>query len=314
MLALTLAYASLGATPLMRAGLDGLGPVVLGIFAVAVYRLGRATATTIPQLIIAIMAAAVWAFSPLPLAAILALAAGIGIWRFHARRVGAVVLLGLVALLALIHVARWFPLTPLAPASDTASLVGLLGLSLFFFKVGALTFGGGATMIALIQAQVVHQFQWLTPQQFLDGLALGQLTPGPVLMLTAYVGYRVAGLAGAALGAVASFLPSFLLMLVVLPMLDRVRRLRWIHAAMRGVEPAVSGVFAVSLIRMAPPALPDLLAVALLMGTLIAAFAWRLGAIPLLIGGAGVGVVRSRLCALPSVRATLRQLCASVGT
>jgi chromate transporter len=138
----------LGASPIMRAGLDGLGPVVLGIFVVAVYRLGRATATTIPQLMIAIMAAAAWALSPLSLAAILALAAGVGIWLFHARRVGAVVLLGLVALLVLIQVARWFPLIPLAPASEAASPVGLLGLGLFFFKVGALTFGGGSTMIA----------------------------------------------------------------------------------------------------------------------------------------------------------------------
>jgi chromate transporter len=107
MLALTITYAHLGATPIMRSGLDGLGPVVLGVFVVAVYRLGRAEATTIPQLLIAIAAAAALAFSPLGIAAILALAAAVGISLFHSPRFGAVVLVVLTALLALMHVALW---------------------------------------------------------------------------------------------------------------------------------------------------------------------------------------------------------------
>jgi chromate transporter len=82
MLALTLTYATLGATPLMRGGLYGLGPVVLGIFMVAVYRLGRSAVTTIPQLMMAMAAAAGAAFSPLGTAAILALAAGV-LWPLH---------------------------------------------------------------------------------------------------------------------------------------------------------------------------------------------------------------------------------------
>jgi chromate transporter len=316
MLALTLTYAHFGATPLMRAGLDGLGPVVLGVFILAVYRLGRAAATTIPQFIMAITAAAALAFSPLSIAAILALAAAVGIWLFHSRRLGAVLLLGLAALLALMHMAPWSPsglLAPAAHATTSAPPAGLVELGLFCFKVGALTFGGGSMMIALIQDQVVQQWHWLTPQAFLDGLALGQVTPGPVLVVTAYVGYQVAGLAGAGMAATASYLPSFILMLAFLPVFERVRTLGWIHAAMQGVGPAVSGMFAVSLVRMAPQALPDPLAVAMLMGTLIALLAWRIGAIKLMMAGAGLGVVRSRLCSFPGVRATLRHICSNAG-
>ena len=81
-------------------------------------------------------------------------------------------------------------------------------------------------MIALIQEQVVDQFHWLTPQEFIDGLALGQFTPGPILMVAAYVGYKVAGLGGAVIAAAASFLPSFILMLSILPVFERVRRRR----------------------------------------------------------------------------------------
>ena len=65
--------------------------------------------------------------------------------------------------------------------------------------------------------QVVRQFGWLTPREFIDGMALGQLTPGPVLMIAAYVGYKVAGVSGAAVAATASFLPSFMIMLAILP-------------------------------------------------------------------------------------------------
>jgi chromate transporter len=307
MLALTMTYAHLGATPLMRGGLYGLGPVVLGIFAVAVYRLSRSAVTTVPQLLIAMTAAVAAAWSPLGIAVILALAAGVGIWLFHARRVGAVLLMGLTALAAL-YMALWSPTflgTSAAHANALLHPAGLTDLGLFFFKVGALTFGGGLTMLAFIQEQVVHQFHWLTPQEFLDGLALGQFTPGPIVMVAAYVGYKIMGIPGAAVAAAAVFGPSFLLMLSILPVFERVRTLVWIRAAMRGIGPAVIGVMVVFLVRMAPHALPDLWAMVILLGTLIALLAWRLRPITLMGAGAVVGVVRSRWWPLPGVRAAL---------
>jgi chromate transporter len=107
------------------------------------------------------------------------------------------------------------------------------------------------------------------------------------------------------IAATASFLPSFILMLLILPVFERVRTLVWTKAAMRGVGPAVIGVLAVFLVRMAPHALPDPFAVAILMGTLIGLLAWRIGAIKLMMAGAGLGIVRSRLLLLPGVRAIL---------
>jgi chromate transporter len=308
MLALTLTYAYLGATPLMRGGLYGLGPVVLGIFMVAVYRLGRSAVTTIPQVMVTTTAAAAAAFSPLGIAAILALAAGVGIWLFHSSRVGALILVVLAAFLAVMHLAPWsslFLITPLAQATASAHPAGLTDIGTFFLKVGTLIFGGGLTMVAFIQEQVVNEFRWLTPQEFIDGLALGQFTPGPVLMVAGYVGYKVAGLGGAVIAATASFLPSFILMLLILPVFERLRTLVWTKAAMRGVGPAVIGVLAVFLVRMAPHALPDPFAVAILMGTLIGLLAWRIGAIKLMMAGAGLGVLRSRLLLLPGLRAIL---------
>ena len=305
MLALAMTYAYLGAMPMMHGGLYGLGPVVLGIFVVAVYRLSRSEVTTVPQIIIALTAAAAVAFTPLGMAPILGLAAGVGLVLFYSRRVGVLSLLGLTAFLAIMYVAPWTPssVAPLSHTTASAYPASLTDIGTFFFKIGALTFGGGLTMIALIQEQVVDQFHWLTHQEFIDGLALGQFTPGPVLMVAAYVGYKVAGFAGAVVAATASFVPSFIIMLLILPVFERVRMLAWTRAAMRGVGPAVMGVLAVFLVRLAPHALPDPMAVAILIGTLIALLAWRVSAIKLMGAGAVVGMLWNRLRALPGIRA-----------
>src|SRR5262249_10013787 len=146
MLALAMTYAYLGATPLIRGGLYGLGPVVLGIFAVAVYRLSKSEVTTIPQIIIALAAAAAAAFTFLGIGPFVGLAAGMGILLFHSRWVGALSLLGLSAALAVMYVALWVPQAPIAlPAQATALAypVSLTHIATFFFKIGALTFGGG---------------------------------------------------------------------------------------------------------------------------------------------------------------------------
>ena len=102
------------------------------------------------------------------------------------------------------------------------------------------------TILAFIQDQIVNHLRWLTPQQFLDGLALGQLTPGPIVMLAAFVGYEVGAIGGAVVAAAAVYLPSFILMLAVLPAMGRLKRLAWMNAALRGISPAVIGMTAVA--------------------------------------------------------------------
>ncbi len=292
MLALTIAYATLGVSPIMRGALYGLGPVVLGIFLFAIYRLGRSTMATVPQSIIAVGAAAALLVSPLGVAGILLLAGAAGLMVFHSKKLGAVVM-GVVG--AILMAWQMAPVS-LVPASRAVpASPGLVDIGTYFFTVGAFTVGGGLTMIAFIQDQVVEQFHWLTPREFIDGLALGQFTPGPVLMVAAYVGYKVAGLAGATVAAGAVFLPSFILMLMVLPMLDRVRTLTWTKAVMRGMGPAVIGVLAVSLLRLAPHALPDPFAIVMLAATVTVLAVWQLGTVKLMAMGSVLGILRSRL-------------------
>jgi chromate transporter len=303
LLALTMGYAALGVTPILRGALYGLGPVVLGIYLVAVYRLGRVAVSKPSQAVIAVLAAAAVLTGPLGVAGILLLAGGAGIWLFNSRRLGGIVLASLAVCLTIAHI-----VTPSAsgpggmPAPGETHTASLVHLGLFLMKVGALTFGGGLTMIAFIQEQVVDQLGWLTPQEFIDGLALGQLTPGPILMVSAYVGYKVAGLAGAVVGSAAAFLPSFVMMLAILPMLDRVRTLVWTRAALRGIGPAVIGVLAVSLLRLAPHALPDAVAIATLALTVALLMLWRVGTFKVMLLGVGLGIARSRLAAFSGTK------------
>ena len=298
MLALTIAYATLGVTPLARSALYGLGPVVIGLFAIALYRLGKTAVSTIPEAIIGISAAAASATTRLGIVAILVLAGAAGLVLFYrgksVRRVRAT---AVVVFLGVLSVVWWTStITSISTGAGwTPNPTSLLDLGLYFLKVGAFTIGGGLTMIAFIQDQVVGQFGWMTPREFVDGLALGQLTPGPVLMIAAYVGYKLAGVAGAAVAATAAFLPSFVIMLSLLPVLDRVRQLAWVKAVMKGMGPAVIGVLVVSLVRLSPAAVPDPWAFAILVGTVVAMIVFRIGAFKLMAGGGVLGILRSQL-------------------
>jgi chromate transporter len=292
-LGLTIAYAGLGVVPVVRGALYGLGPVVLAIFAVAVYRLGRTAARTIPQAVIGVLAAVGALATPLGIAAILVLAGAAGLLVFHSRTMRTVAIVSVVSCLAVLPAVLSTSSPTPVTGHDPSHPTSLVDIATYFFKVGAFTVGGGLAMIAFIQDQVVAQFGWLTPNEFIDGLALGQLTPGPILMLAAYVGYKVAGVTGAAVAAGAAFLPSFILMLAILPVLDRVRRLTWTRAVLRGMGPAVVGILAMSLFRLAPHALPDLFAVAILIVSLVGLIVYRWGPVRLMIAGSSLGALRA---------------------
>ena len=302
MLALAVAYASLGVSPIVRGALYGLGPVVLGIFVVALYRLGRSALRSWPQRAIGAAAAIAAAWSPLGTVAILLLTGAAGLFLFRSKRIGAVVLLALVAAIALMPLVAWAPVSPPGELGQTPRLGSVVAL---FAAIGAFTFGGGLSMIALVEEHVVGRLHWLTPEEFIAGLALGQLTPGPVLTFAAYVGYKLLGVGGAVAAAAAAFLPSFVLMLAILPLFDRIRDLAWARALIQGIAPGVIGVMAVALARMAPPAVPDPLAVFVLLGTVTVLLLWPLAPVKAIAAGAVVGIVRNRICDWPGLRAAL---------
>jgi chromate transporter len=123
-----------------------------------------------------------------------------------------------------------------------AKVALLLTLSTLFLRIGTITFGGGFVMIPLIEAEVVDSHRWLTHQEFVDATALGQITPGPVLITATFIGYRVAGTLGALLATVSIFLPSFLMMVVAGSSLARFHTNKIVQSFLKGVTPAVVGL------------------------------------------------------------------------
>lgn len=123
-----------------------------------------------------------------------------------------------------------------------AKLGLLLTLSSIFLRVGSVTFGGGLVMLPLIEAEVVNNHQWLTHQEFADAAALGQITPGPVLITATFVGYRVAGTLGALIATISIFLPAFVMTIAAASSLRRFRNNEQVQSFLRGIAPAVVGL------------------------------------------------------------------------
>jgi chromate transporter len=129
--------------------------------------------------------------------------------------------------------------------------MNLLRLFLVFAKIGAVVFGGGFVMIPFIQREVVQHYGWLTQQQFVDAIALGQITPGPILISATFVGYKVQGLTGAVVATLAVFLPSFLMTALAARQIMRLRRNPRVGGFIRGVLPAVVAMLLVAAITIA---------------------------------------------------------------
>jgi len=128
---------------------------------------------------------------------------------------------------------------------------GLLSLVWVALKVGLLSYGGGFVIVPLMQRDAVHTYHWMSAAQFLDAVALGQLTPGPVVQTVAVVGYAAAGIAGGLLAAAVAFAPSFAFVLVGAPRFDRIRTNPWAQGFLTGAGCASIGAIAGSTVPLA---------------------------------------------------------------
>ena len=133
----------------------------------------------------------------------------------------------------------------------------LAQLNLLFMKVDLMAFGGGWTSIPLIQREVVDRFAWVTTREFIDGIALGQVTPGPIVITATFVGYKAGGLVGALLGTIAVFFPSFLIVTTLAPHYDRIKRSAAIQVMVHGILAAFIGMLLFVAYRFGQEALGD---------------------------------------------------------
>ena len=127
----------------------------------------------------------------------------------------------------------------------------LLKLFTTFFKIGLFTFGGGFAMIPLIQREVIEKHKWIDEKDFLDMLVLAQSTPGPIAVNTSvFVGYKLAGVAGAVMATLGTVLPSFVVILLLALFFAEVRENRYVDAAFRAMRPAVVALIVAPLIGL----------------------------------------------------------------
>ncbi len=179
-----------------------------------------------------------------------------------------------------------WPLLALAAGSSG----GLLALVWTALKVGALSYGGGFVIVPLMQGDAVHRFHWMTNPQFLNAVALGQVTPGPVTHTVAVVGYAAAGVAGALLAAFVAFFPSFAFVLLGARHFDRLRRNPAVLAFLDGAGPAAIGAIVGSAVplglALSEPWQGPVLAAAA-AGLLVA----RRGVVPVLVAAGAAGAL-----------------------
>ena len=175
-------------------------------------------------------------------------------------------------------------------AGAAAGAGGIGALAWTALKVGALSFGGGFVIIPLMQGDAVHAYHWMTNSEFLNAVALGQITPGPVVATVAAVGYAAHGLTGGLLAALIAFSPSFSFILLGGRRFERVRANLSARAFLDGAGPAAIGAILGAAVTLAA-ALHQTWQLGLLAVAAVALLAFRRGVVPTLLGAAAIGVV-----------------------
>ena len=159
------------------------------------------------------------------------------------------------------------------------------GLALSLFKIGSVAFGNGTTIIPLIQAETVDAHHWMSLSQFADGIALGQITPGPFLITATFIGYKLAGFWGGFLATFAIFSPSFAMTLVFTEVFSRIQNLKAVRGALAGVMASFVGLLAVVLLQLGGVALTTPAAFALAGAAFMAVRWFKIDILWIFLGG-----------------------------
>jgi chromate transporter len=158
-----------------------------------------------------------------------------------------------------------------------------------FLKIGSVLFGSGYVLLAFLRADFVHRLGWLTEQQLLDAVAVGQVTPGPVFTTATFIGYVLAGVPGAVASTVGIFLPAFVFIALSGPLIPRIRESRNAGAALDGVNVASLALMATVTWQLGWAAIVDVPSAALAIVSAILLFTTRINIVWLILGGAIVG-------------------------
>ena len=286
-------YAAFGAVPQVAFLLYGIKPAVLAVVLDALWRLSKKAVKTRKLLVVAIAVALL-------------------VWFAQVNEIIALLLGGLLGMI-------WLQLPDQGNSSDEQALVigiaigaaskapaeiaatsqvSLWKLGLSFLKIGSILFGGGYVLLSFVQGELVEGYGWLTQQQLLDAIAIGQLTPGPILSTATFIGYVIAGVPGAVVATVGIFLPSFIWVVALNPLIPYLRRSKWSSAFLDAVNVSALALMAVVTLQLAISTLGrstapyiDIWAVLIAIASAVLAIRFRVNAAWLVLGGAAIGWV-----------------------
>jgi chromate transporter len=271
-LGLSAAYVRFGGLPWMQGMFYGIGAAVIGIIARSAFKLTKLTLGKDKLLwgIFAVLAVSTaWTSQEI-------------IWLF--------LLGGVVTVVAKALPARQQSGTMVAlllPVATVGTNNTLLQLFLYFAKAGMFVFGSGLAVVPFLYGGVVQGHQWLTDHQFVDAVAVAMITPGPVVITVAFIGYLVAGVAGATAAALGIFLPVYLVVVLLAPSYKRWAKNPQLDAFVRGVTAAATGAIAGAVIVLARRSVYDRSTILICAVSLAVLFRWKIPE-PILIACAAI--------------------------
>lgn len=263
--------------------LYGVKPVIVAIIAQALWRFGQTAIKNLPTGLAGAGAILLTVLGWHELLLLLLAGLFVMLWETcQGRR-------GTAGLLALLLPGVTLFQSSMAQAATAVLSVSSPQLFWFFLKVGSVLYGSGYVLLAFLQRDLVDRWQYLTSNQLLDAIAIGQFTPGPVFTTATFIGYVLAGHSGALLATLGIFLPAFVLVAAVNPWVPVLRRSRWASGFLDGVNVASLSLMAVVTWQLARAALFDWLTVLLALGSALVVLRFRLNSAWLVLGGGVAG-------------------------
>jgi chromate transporter len=274
--ALAWAYLRFGAVPQVAGLLFGIKPVVVALIAQAVWNLAR---TALKSTALAILAVCVVAFAAWGVHALLLLVGAGILWM--ADREGKELAKTRAAIFGFVS----------AGGAGAGSAIGAISVFFYFLKIGAVLFGSGYVLLAVLRGDLVAKLHWLSDAQLLDAIAVSQATPGPFFTVATFIGYLLAGWRGAALATLGMFLPAFVYVGITAGFLPRLRKSPVASAFLDGVNAAAVALMAYVGWQFARASLTNMPAVVLAVVSAVLVFYYKVNSAWLVLGGAMAGIL-----------------------
>jgi chromate transporter len=283
-LVLSACYIRFGELPWIQGAFYGIGAAVIAIVARGADKLLRSSVGRDPLLwSVVLVNAAVVAWLEAEILWLFALSGVVVlIWRAWRNRLSST---GAVAT----AIVPWWLITGLHGPASSETMTRIFG---FFAKAAVVVFGSGLAVVPFLHGGVVGEYRWLTERQFLDAVAVSMITPGPVVITVAFIGYLVAGPLGGVIAGIGMFLPTYLAVVLTAPSFHKVTGNPHLKAAVDGVTAAATGAIAGAVVVLGRRAINDAPTAAIALATLLVLMSLRRVPEPLVIMAAGViGVV-----------------------